>query len=101
MHNHNLVSISTQNRIQYSNSSISVHQLISDNNNYVNLYDVTKLGLYNELILVTQKLVLELYTTVIECKTLYSLCITHTTFPNALRPQLPMQLKQQCTQSNS
>ena len=64
------------------------------NNNYVNLHNVTNLGLHNKLILVTQKQVLELYITAIEHKTLYGLCIPHTAFPNALRPQLPMQLKQ-------
>ena len=68
------------------------------NNNYVNLHDVTNLGLYNKLIVVTQKQVLELYITTIECKTLYGLCIPHTAFPNAVRLQLPMQLKQQPTQ---
>ena len=30
-----------------------VLQLINNNNNYVNLHDVTNLGLYNKLILVT------------------------------------------------
>ena len=62
-----------------------VFQLISDNNNYVNLHDVTNLGLYNKLILVTQKQVLELYITAIEHKTLYSLRIPHTAFPNATK----------------
>ena len=61
-----------------------VLQLINDNNNYVNLHDVTNLGLYNKLILVTQKQVLELYITVIEHKTLYSLRVPHTAFPNAI-----------------
>ena len=60
-----------------------VLQLINDNNNYVNLHDVTNLGLYNKLILVTQKQVLELYINAIECKTLYGLHIPHTAFPNA------------------
>ena len=35
--------------------------------------------------LVTQKQVLELYITVIECKTLYGLCVPHTAFPNATK----------------
>ena len=86
---------------QYFNSSISVHQLINHNKNYVNLHNVTKLGLYNKLILVTQKQVLELYITAMECKTLYSFHIPHTAFPNALQLQLPLQLKQQWTQSNN
>ena len=41
--------------------------------------------------LVTQKQVLELYITVIECKTLYGLCIPHTAFSNATRLQLKKQ----------
>ena len=57
--------------------------IINDNNNYVNLHDVANLGLYNKLILVTQKQVLELYITVIGCKTLYGLCVPHTAFPNS------------------
>ena len=63
-------------------------------NNLVNLHNVTYLGLCNKYIFVTQKQVLELYITVIECKTLYSLCIPHTAFPNATRSQQP-QLRQQ------
>ena len=55
-------------------------QLINDNNNYVNLQHITNLGLYNKLILVTQKQVLELYITAIEHKTLYSLHLPHTAF---------------------
>ena len=47
----------------------SVYQL-NDNNNYVNLHDVTNLGLHNKVIFVTQKQVLEFYITVIELKTL-------------------------------
>ena len=43
------------------------------------------MGLYNKLILVTQKQVLELYITVIECKTLYGLHVPHTAFPNATK----------------
>ena len=40
----------------------SVYQLNNNNNNnYVNLHDVTNLGLHNKLILVTQKQVLEFY----------------------------------------
>ena len=62
-----------------------VFQLINDNNNYLNLHNVTNLGLYNKLILVTQKQVLELYITTIECKTLYSFCIPHTVFPDATK----------------
>ena len=41
-----------------------------------------------------QKQVLELYIIAIEHKTLYSLCIPHTAFPNVLQLQL-QQLKQQ------
>ena len=70
-------------------------QLLNDNTNYVNLHDVTNLGLYNKLILVTQKQVLELYITAIERKTLYGHRVPHIAFPNALQLQLPMQLKQQ------
>ena len=91
VHNHNSVSISTPVSIptrvpQYTNSTEHnlVSQLINDNNNYVNLHDVTNLEPYNKLILATQKQVLELYITAIECKTLYGLRIPHTTFPNAL-----------------
>ena len=76
------------------------NQLINDNNNYVNLHDVTNLGLYNKLILVTQKQVLELYIIVIECKTLYDLCIPHTAFPNATRSQLKQQQKNITPQHN-
>ena len=76
-----------------------VFQLINDNNNYVNLHNVTNLGLYNKLILVTQKQVLELYITAIERKTLYGLHIPHTAFPNVLQSQLQQQLKQQQTRS--
>ena len=47
-----------------------VLHLINDNSNYVNLHDVINLGLYNKLIPVTWKQVLELYIIVIECKTL-------------------------------
>ena len=61
----------------------------NNNNNYVNLHNVTNLGLCNKYILVTQKQVLELHITAIECKTLYSLCIPHTAFPNATRLQQP------------
>ena len=61
----------------------------------MNLHNVTNLGLYNKLILVTQKQVLELYISAIECKTLYSFRIPDTAFPNALQPQLLMKLKQQ------
>ena len=60
-------------------------QLINDNNNYVNLQHVTNVGLYNKLILVTQKQVLELYITAIERKTLYGLHVSHTAFPNATK----------------
>ena len=70
--------------MRVSQPSRQLEQLINDNDNYVNLHDVTNLGLYNILILVTQKQVLELYITAIECKTLYGLHIPHTAFPNAL-----------------
>ena len=63
------------------------------NNDYVDLQHVTNLGLYNKYILVTLKQVLELYITAIESKTLYSLHIPHTAFPNVTR----LQLKQQQT----
>ena len=65
-------------------------QLLNDhtNNAYVDLQHVTNLGLYNKFILVTQKQVLELYITMIECKTLYGPCIPHTASPNATRSQL-------------
>ena len=53
----------------------------------VNLHDVTNLGLNNKNILVTQKQVLELYITVIECKTLYSHRVPHTAFPDAVAMQ--------------
>ena len=53
MHKHNLV------RNKYTNPT-RVSQLINGNNNYVNLHDVTNLGLYNKLILVTQKQLLVL-----------------------------------------
>ena len=59
----------------------------------IDLQHVTNLGLHNKFILVTQNQVLELYITVIECKTLYSLHIPHTTFPNAARLQLKQQQK--------
>ena len=64
VHNHNLVSISTlqkkypnfqDNDVININLVYQLEQLINDNNNYVNLHDVTNLGLYNKLILVTQK----------------------------------------------
>ena len=45
------------------------------------------LGLYNKFILVTRKQVLELYVTAIERKTLYSVRVPHTAFPNAIRIQ--------------
>ena len=94
MHKHNLVGNKHTNPTRIS-------QLINDNNNYVNLHDVTNLELYSKLILVTQKQVLELYITAIERKTLYSLHIPHTALPNALQPQLPQlpQLKQQQTRT--
>ena len=50
------------------------------------------LRLYIKYILVTQKQVLELYITVIECKTLYAHWVSHTAFPNAFAMQ---QLQQQ------
>ena len=70
-----------------------VLQLINDNNNYVIFHDVTNLGLYNKLILVIQKQVLELYITAIEHKTLYGLCIPHTAFPNATKATTMQQQK--------
>ena len=93
MYNHNLFRIYQPYRVsQYLNSNqysvyqpYKVFQLINDNNNYVNMHDVTNLGLYNKLILATQKQVLELYITAIECKTLYSFHIPHTAFPNATK----------------
>ena len=62
-----------------------VLHLINDNSNYVNLHYVINLGLCNKLIPVTWKQVLELYIIVIEYKTLYSLHIPHTAFPNATK----------------
>ena len=87
MQKHNLVSISTPTGNQLLPTQIQLYkevlQHINNNNNYVNLQHVTNLGLYNKLMFVTQKQVLELYITAIECKTLYSLHIPHTGFPNA------------------
>ena len=88
MHKHNLVSISTPTGNQLLPTQIQLYKEVlqhinNNNNNYVNLQHVTNLGLYNKLILVTQKQVLELYITAIECKTLYGLHIPHTAFPNA------------------
>ena len=77
--------------MKYSNLKIPTYQLYKEvlqlinDNNYVNLQHVTNVGLYNKVILVTQKQVLELYINVIECKTLYSLHIPHTAFPNATK----------------
>ena len=51
---------------------------------YVNLHDVTNLGLYNKLILVTQKQILEFYVIAIECKTLNGLMVPHTAFPKCI-----------------
>ena len=66
MHNHNLLR-----RIESEDSVSQLYnQHINDDNNYVNLHDVTNLGLYNKLILVTQKQVLEFYITAIEYKTI-------------------------------
>ena len=42
------------------------------------------LGLYNKLILVTQKQVLEFYVIAIECKTLNGLMVPHTAFPKCI-----------------
>ena len=78
IHHHNLISISVSGYLNYK----EVLQLINDNN-YVNPHDVTNLGL--KFILVTQKQVLKLYITVIECKTLYGLPIPHTAFPKATK----------------
>ena len=88
MHNHNLERIYSQ-RLRFRIDNLNT------NNNYVDLQHVTNLGLCNKFILVTQKQVLELYITAIECKTLYSLCVPHTTFPNAARSQLKQQKKKQ------
>ena len=71
-----------------------IYTTYNNNNDYVNLHNVTNLWLCNKYILVTQKQVLELCITGIERKTLYGLCIPHTAFPNATRLQQP-QLKQQ------
>ena len=79
MCNHNSVcylSIPTK----YTNST---NQHINDNN-YINLHDVTNLGLYNKLILVTQKQVLEFYIIAIERKTLNGLMVPHTAFPKCI-----------------
>ena len=62
---------------------ISAYQHINDNN-FVNLHDVTNLGLYNKLILVTQKQVLEFYIIAIERKTLNGLVVPHTAFPKCI-----------------
>ena len=59
------------------------NQHINDNN-YVSLHDVTSLGLYNKLILVTKKQELEFYIVAIECKTLNSLMVPHTAFPKCV-----------------
>ena len=59
----------------------SVYQL-NDNNNVVNLHDVTNLGLHNKVILVTQKQVLEFYITAIERKTLNGHQTLSQHFPN-------------------
>ena len=101
VHNHNLESIQYSNSKKYTSTPTLLETTINDNNNYVNLHDVTSLRLYNKLILVTQKQVLELYITAIEHKTLYGLRIPRTAFPNALQPQLPMQLKQRPTQQQT
>ena len=60
---------------KYTNSTI---QHINDNN-YVNLYDVTNIGLYNKFILVTQ-----FYIIAIACKTLNGLMVPHTAFPKCI-----------------
>ena len=62
--------------MKYTNST---NQHINDNN-YVNLHDVTNLGLYNKFILVTQKQVLEFYIIAIERKTLNGLTVHHTAY---------------------
>ena len=54
---------------------------------YINLHNVTNFGLYNKLMLITQKQVLELYITAIEHKTL--------TVSAYLTQHSLMQLKQQ------
>ena len=66
--------------MKYTNST---NQHIN-NNNYVNLHDVTNLGLYIKLILVIQKQVLEFYIIVIECQTLNGLTVPHTAFPKCI-----------------
>ena len=71
-----------------------IYQHTNNNNKYVNLHNATNLGLCNIYILVIQKQVLELYITVIEHKTLYSLQVPHTAFPNTFAMQ-QLQLKQQ------
>ena len=73
------------NKIRFNDS---IYQLYNTNNDYVDIHHVTNLGLYNKYILVTQKQVLELYITAIECKTLYGLHVPHAAFPNATRSQL-------------
>ena len=78
MCNHNSSIISTP--MKYTNST---DQHINDNN-YVNLHNVTNLGLYNKLILVTPKQVLEFYIIAIEHKTLNGLTVPHTAFPKCI-----------------
>ena len=79
------------NKIRFNDS---IYQLYNTNNDYVDIHYITNLGLCNKYILVTQKQVLELYISAIECKTLYSLCIPHTAFPNATRLQLKQKQQQ-------
>ena len=55
-----------------------------NDNNFVNLHDVTNLGLYNKLIFVTQKQVLAFYIIAIECKALNSIMVPHTAFPKCV-----------------
>ena len=62
----------------------STNQHINDNNNYANLHDLTNLGLYNKLVLVAQKQILEFYIIAIECKTLNGLTVPHTAFPKCI-----------------
>ena len=52
--------------------------------NCASFHNVTNLGLYNKLIFVTQKQVLEFYIIVIELKTLNGLMVPHTTFPKCI-----------------
>ena len=95
MHNHNLAD--SEQEIEYNYKIRFNDSIYYTNNNYVDLQHVNNLGLYNKFILVTQKQILELYITAIECKTLYGLHLPHTAFPNATRSQLKQQQTKQTT----